>query len=350
MASGRSIAGLWRWRNPLTLARISAGHKAHHKISGGVIAERHPAGYILGTRRPEGSKREPMGFSAVANRNSRFKKHPRRTFLGRIRGYFFAGILVTAPLGITLWLTWGIITFFDSKVVPLIPAHYNPETYLPVQLPGLGLVLTFVVLVLVGWTAAGLLGRWLVRMSERVLAQMPVVRNIYSAVKQIMETVLAQKSNAFRHVVLLEYPRRGIWTMGFVTGTTGGEVQNVVDAELVNVFIPTTPNPTSGFLLFVPKKDLYYLNMSSEEGFKMLVSTGIVTPPDKRSEERRATPLILAGNEALAARADPPARLLSNGKVANQHPGDDDGDEGEAHDHDGEDGEEHPQERSVNRS
>ncbi len=255
---------------------------------------------------------------------------------------------MTAPLGITLWLTWGIITFFDSKVVPLIPSHYNPENYIPVQLPGLGLVLTFLVLVLIGWAAAGLLGRWLVRMSERLLARMPIVRNIYSAVKQIMETVLAQKSNAFRHVVLLEYPRRGIWTMGFVTGTTGGEVQNVVDAELVNVFIPTTPNPTSGFLLFVPKKDLYYLSMSSEEGFKMLVSTGIVTPPDLRSDERKATPLILAGNEALAARADPPAKVLSNGEVANLS-SDDDEDENDWSE-DGAETDDHTQERPVSRS
>lgn len=277
--------------------------------------------YIQGWRRHEGGARSLLRRIRVGkNVKSRFRKHPRRTFLGRVRAYFLAGVLVTAPLGITLWLTWGIITFFDSKVIPLIPAHYNPETYLPVHLPGLGLLLAFVVLVLIGWVAAGLFGRWLVRMSERLLNQMPVVRNVYSAVKQIMETVLAQNASAFRYVVLVEYPRRGIWTMGFVTGNTDGEVKNVVDAELVNVFIPTTPNPTSGFLLFVPKKDLYYLDMSSEEGFKMLVSTGIVTPPDRRSEERRSTPMIKAGNEALAARSDPPATVLSNGKITKWKP------------------------------
>jgi uncharacterized membrane protein len=258
-----------------------------------------------------------MGTDTVAKKaKSRFKAHPKRTVFGRIRGYFLAGILVTAPIGITLWFTWAIITFFDSTVVPLIPAHYNPETYLPIPLPGMGLVLAVIVLVLIGWTAAGLMGRWLVRKSEQFMARMPVVRNIYSAVKQIMETVLAQNANAFRHVVLVEYPRRGIWTMGFVTGATGGEVQNVVDAELVNVFIPTTPNPTSGFLLFVPKKDLYYLDMTSEEGFKMLVSTGIVTPTDRRSVERQETPMILAGSEALAARADPPAQVIFGGKIS----------------------------------
>lgn len=277
--------------------------------------------YIQGWRRREGGARSLLGHAHVGkNPKSRFRKHPRRTFLGRVRSYFLAGVLVTAPLGITLWLTWGIITFFDSKVIPLIPAHYNPETYLPVHLPGLGLLLAFVTLVLIGWVAAGLFGRWLVRMSERLLNRMPVVRNVYNAVKQIMETVLAQNASAFRYVVLVEYPRRGIWTMGFVTGNTDGEVKNVVDAELVNVFVPTTPNPTSGFLLFVPKKDLYYLDMTSEEGFKMLVSTGIVTPPDRRSEERRATPMIKAGNKALAERADPPATVLSNGKISKWRP------------------------------
>ena len=218
--------------------------------------------------------------------------HPKRTVFGRIRAYFFAGILVTAPIGISLWITWGIIKFFDAQVVRLIPPQYNPETYLPITLPGLGLVLTIIVLTLVGWLAAGLMGRWLVRISGQVMASMPVVRNIYSAVKQIMETILAQKSNAFRHVVLFEYPRKGIWSMGFVTGVTSGEVQNVIDAEMINVFVPTTPNPTSGFLLFVPKKDVHYLNMSSEEGFKMLVSTGIVTPPDRRNANEQEQPII----------------------------------------------------------
>ena len=152
--------------------------------------------------------------------------------------------------------------------------------------------MTIIVLTLVGWLAAGLMGRWLVRLSGQVMASMPVVRNIYSAVKQIMETVLAQKSNAFRHVVLFEYPRKGIWSMGFVTGATSGEVQNLIDSEMINVFVPTTPNPTSGFLLFVPKKDVHYLNMSSEEGFKMLVSTGIVTPPDTRVASKQKQPII----------------------------------------------------------
>ena len=223
-------------------------------------------------------------------------KHPKRTFFGRMRGYFFAGILITAPIGISLWIAWGIINFFDNNVVSLLPHKYNPESYLPVQIPGLGLVLTILTLTVIGWLAAGLMGRWVVRMTENLMARMPVISNIYGAIKQIMETVLSQKSNSFRYVVLFEYPRKGIWTMGFVTGTTKGEVQNVIDVEMINVFVPTTPNPTSGFLLFVPKSDLHYLSMSPEEGFKMLVSTGIVTPADQRIPKKIKQPTIIAGS------------------------------------------------------
>ena len=226
-------------------------------------------------------------------------KHPKRTFFGRMRGYFFAGILITAPIGISLWIAWGIINFFDNNVVSLLPHKYNPESYLPVQIPGLGLVLTILTLTVIGWLAAGLMGRWVVRMTENLMVRMPVISNIYGAIKQIMETVLSQKSNSFRYVVLFEYPRKGIWTMGFVTGTTKGEVQNVIDVEMINVFVPTTPNPTSGFLLFVPKSDLHYLSMSPEEGFKMLVSTGIVTPADQRIPEKIKQPTIIAGSNKI---------------------------------------------------
>lgn len=205
----------------------------------------------------------------------------------RLRAYFFAGVLVTAPLAITFWLVWQVISWIDRSIKPLIPAQYNPETYLPFSVPGIGLVVSIVFLTLVGAFAAGFFGKLFVRMSERILARMPVVRSIYGATKQIFETVLAQSSRAFRDVVLVEYPRRGIWAIGFITGTTEGEVQELTEDVVVNVFLPTTPNPTSGFLLFLPKRDLIYLSMSVEEGIKMVVSGGIVTPPDRRPIEQR---------------------------------------------------------------
>lgn len=219
---------------------------------------------------------------------------PRMSMSQRLRAYLFAGILVTAPIFITFYLAWLIIGFVDSKITPLIPAKYNPETYLPFALPGLGLVVLLIALMLVGALTAGFVGRLWVRISERLLSQMPVIRNVYSAVKQILETVLAQQSNAFREAVLIEYPRRGIWAIGFITGVTKGEVQNLTEEECINVFLPTTPNPTSGFLLFVPKKDIVALSMSVEEAIKMVISGGIVTPPDKRPQSEKDTAVVSA--------------------------------------------------------
>ncbi len=216
------------------------------------------------------------------------------TMGGRIRAYFFAGILVTAPLSITLYLALLFINFVDNNITPLIPHKYNPESYLPFALPGLGLLVLFIGLTMVGMLMAGFVGRFFMRTSERILNRMPVIRSVYNAVKQILETVLAQQSNAFREVVLVEYPRRGMWAIAFITGKTEGEVQNITEDTCVNIFLPTTPNPTSGFLLFVPKQDLIPLTMGVEEGIKMVISGGIVTPPDRRPKEQQEIPLTKA--------------------------------------------------------
>lgn len=207
----------------------------------------------------------------------------------RVRAYFLTGILITAPLFITGYLAWLFIGFVDAKVTPLLPEQYNPESYLPFGVPGLGLIILFVFLTIVGAVTAGFFGKLWLRFTERLLNRMPVVRNIYSAVKQILETVLAQQSSAFREAVLVEYPRRGLWAIAFITGRTEGEVQNVTEEECINIFLPTTPNPTSGFLLFVPKKDLISLSMSTEEAIKMVISGGIITPPDLRTQKQKNT-------------------------------------------------------------
>lgn len=212
---------------------------------------------------------------------------PRTSIRRHLRGYFFAGVLITAPIGITFYLAWLIIKWVDGWVTPLLPPLYNPETYLPFGIPGLGLLIVCAVLTLIGAITAGILGRFWLRTSERVLARMPVIRSVYAAIKQIFETVLSHKSDAFRDVVLFEYPRRGSWAMGFITGKTEGEVQDITGDEVVNVFLPTTPNPTSGYLLFIPRRELVVLSMSVEEGIKMVVSGGIVTPPDRRPPSQR---------------------------------------------------------------
>jgi len=214
-------------------------------------------------------------------------KTPLVTFRGRLKAYFFAGVLVTAPLGITFYVSWIFIKWIDSKVTSLLPTVYNPETYLPVYIPGIGLIIVCIALTIIGALTAGIIGRFWFRTSEKILSRMPVIRSIHSAIKQIFETVLSNQSNAFREVVLFEYPRRGSWAMGFITGQTQGEVQDITKDEVVNVFLPTTPNPTSGYLLFIPRRELVTLSMSVEEGIKMVVSGGIVTPPDKRSPSEK---------------------------------------------------------------
>ena len=214
--------------------------------------------------------------------------------LGRARAYLLAGILVTAPVAITLYLAWAVVDLIDNSVTKLLPEQYNPGNYMPFSVPGLGVVIVIVTLTLIGAFTAGVIGRLVIRAGEGVLARMPIIRSVYGAIKQIMETVLANQSAAFREVVLLEYPRRGIWTLGFISGQTQGEVQNLTADDVVNVFVPTTPNPTSGFLLFVPRSDLHVLEMTVEEGIKMVVSGGIVTPPDRRPIEGPQVPQVPA--------------------------------------------------------
>jgi uncharacterized membrane protein len=228
------------------------------------------------------------------NIKARARRRGRSRFVARLRGYFIAGVLVTAPVAITVWVALLFINLIDRWVTPLIPAKYNPETYLPFGIPGLGLIVLIIALTVIGALTAGLVGRWIVGAGERVLARMPVVRNVYGAIKQIFETVLAKQSRAFREAVLVEYPRRGIWAIGFITGRTEGEVQNLTKEETVNVFLPTTPNPTSGFLLFLPKADIVRLDMTVEEAIKMVISGGIVTPPDRRAAAAQATPVVSA--------------------------------------------------------
>ena len=204
------------------------------------------------------------------------------SFFGKLRSWFFTGLLVTAPVLLTLYITWLVVDLLDSQVVNLLPASWHEFSVLNVpifgQIPGFGLLICVIIITLIGAVASGFLGRWIIKLGEKVLNKMPVVRSIYSAFKQILETVLASQSDAFRDVVLVQYPREGLWVIGFVTGVTKGEVQDSIPITTVNVFVPTTPNPTSGFLLFCPKDDLIYLKMTVEQALKLVVSGGIVTP------------------------------------------------------------------------
>lgn len=200
--------------------------------------------------------------------------------MARLRRYFLTGLVVTAPVLLTVYIVWGTITWIDGVVTPFIPRQYLPEAHLPFKIPGVGLVVVLIGLTVMGWVSAGYVGRRLVRFGESIVARMPVVRGLYSAMKQVFVTLFTQSSNSFRQVVLIQFPRHGVWSLGFVTGTTSGEVaRRTGNGEaMVNVFVPTTPNPTSGFLMFVPPGELVHLDMSVEDGLKMLVSIGLVTP------------------------------------------------------------------------
>lgn len=200
---------------------------------------------------------------------------------------FLSGILVTAPAALTLYIAWLVITTIDLKVKSIIPAQYYLEKYLPFDIPGFGIIIAFVIFTLIGTFAAGFLGRIFVRAGERVLNRTPVIRGLFSAMKQIFTAVFERDKHSFREVVLLEYPRRGIWSLGFVTGKTKGQVQSDLSHEVVNVFVPTTPNPTSGFLLFVPRSDLMTMDMTIEQGIKMVVSAGIITPEPAQIQNKK---------------------------------------------------------------
>ena len=195
----------------------------------------------------------------------------------KISNNFFKGILISAPIIITLYIAWGLIKFFDKKASPLLGTF-------PFEIPGFGLITVFIFFAIIGFITTGLLGRIFSSFIEKVLSKMPVLRNIYSGLKQLFEAILAKKSNSFREVVLLEYPREGIWAMGFLTGDTRGEVNRKTKNQMANIFLPTTPNPTSGFLLFVPKKDILRLTMTVEEGIKMIISAGMLTPSENQKK------------------------------------------------------------------
>ncbi len=206
-------------------------------------------------------------------------RQPRSRFKERLKASFIAGILVTGPIALTLYLTWLFVHFIDSSISQLLPDEYNPATYLPFTVPGLGLVIAVIGLTLVGALTAGYVGRVLLRVGERIVARMPVVRSIYAAAKQIFETVLAKQSNTFREVVLVEWPRPGMWTVAFVTARPEGEIAEHAGPDSVAIFVPTTPNPTSGYLVFVPRRELVTLSLTVEEGIKLVLSGGIIAPP-----------------------------------------------------------------------
>jgi uncharacterized membrane protein len=210
------------------------------------------------------------------------KKHG---LFGSIRTNFLTGLAVVLPVALTIYLVWSFVGFVDARVLPFLPAKYNPANYVDIR--GMGLVVFLIFTTFVGALTKGLFGRSIVRMAESLVDRMPIVRSIYNGLKQIVETVFSQSSKSFEKACLVEYPRKGIWAIAFISTQTRGEVLDKSGhPEMMSVFLPTTPNPTSGFLLFVPKSDVVVLDMDVEEAAKLIISAGLVVPPTKEEKAK----------------------------------------------------------------
>ncbi|MBN9886466.1 DUF502 domain-containing protein [Salipiger abyssi] len=222
--------------------------------------------------------------------NTPFDDKPRRPgLLASLRASFLTGLVVIMPVGLTIWLIWTLFGWVDGFVLPLIPARFNPEEYIGINLRGVGVIFFLVFTIMVGWVAKGLIGRSLIRFGESLVERTPVVRSIYSGIKQIAETVFAQTERSFDKACLVQYPRKDIWAIGFISTQAKGEVARRAETmgDLVSVFVPTTPNPTSGFLLFFPKEDVIELDMTIEEAAKLVISAGLVYPPERAGGKPR---------------------------------------------------------------
>jgi len=196
-------------------------------------------------------------------------KQKKSTFLSRLRNYFIAGIVVLIPIGITIYLTLLIISI-SSKI---LPKEINPNHYLPYNIPGLEIIISLFVITFIGWLSLSFLGKKLLDLFNKILKKIPILRTIYSAIGQMTET-FTKNDNSKKNVVLIEYPRKGCWAVGFATKDNSGEISSKTNKKLVNVFVPTTPNPTSGFLIMFPKDEMIYLDMTFEEASKFIVSAG----------------------------------------------------------------------------
>ena len=223
--------------------------------------------------------------------------------VGRIRNYFLTGLVVAGPLAITIWLIWSFVSWVDSFITPLIPPAYRPETYLPWPIPGTGLVIAIVGLTLLGFLTANLVGRSLVELGEGLLNRMPIVRPIYKTMKQIFETLFSKSGSSFRKVALVEFPAPGMWSLVFISQEPSEEIAARLPAkEHVSAFMPCTPNPTTGFFFYVPRRDVIDLDITVEAAMQLLMSAGIIQPGGDEAQARLAT-LAQTARAAQAAQA-----------------------------------------------
>jgi uncharacterized membrane protein len=200
----------------------------------------------------------------------------------KLRRDFLTGLVVLIPIVLTVYLVWSVVSFIDKVVIPLIPPKYNPLELFEIYIPGIGVFLFLIVTTLIGSLASGFLGRQALSLSEKILSRTPIISSIYGAIKQIIQAVFKPDGTNFQQPCLVEYPRKGVWAVAFISTETSGEIKNKINlGSMVTVFLPTTPNPTSGFMLFIPKKDVILLDMSVEDAAKLIISAGLVMPTKK---------------------------------------------------------------------
>ncbi|MEL6266599.1 MAG: DUF502 domain-containing protein [Pseudomonadota bacterium] len=242
-----------------------------------------------------GGKARDKGRGGKGEGGAPRRRRGRVSMFQRLRVNFFAGIVVVAPVVVTIWLIWNTIAFVDSQVMPLVPSAYDPRIYFGADIPGYGVLVFLVFTITVGYFGRKVFGRQMILMAEGIVGRTPIIRSIYNALKQLVETALTNSKSSFQQACLIEYPRRGIWAIAFISTDAKGEVVDATGArEMVSVFLPTTPNPTSGFLLFVPRDDVVPLEMTIEDAAKMVISAGLVVPPTPAER--------LAASEEVAAR------------------------------------------------
>lgn len=206
----------------------------------------------------------------------------------KIKSYFFTGIVVTAPVAITVYMSYHLLIWINNVTSRLVPQQWSIGDFVPYAVPGAGLILLIFSMIVIGMLTTGYVGKFFVRLWEALVQKMPIVSSIYSLMKQIFETFLSQKTRSFSKVVLVEYPRRGLWTIAFVSkDETCGEADEKIKSKTLSIFVPTTPNPTSGFLIFVPENDVIKLDMSVEDGIKYVISCGIVTPTELKNKVKK---------------------------------------------------------------
>jgi uncharacterized membrane protein len=222
--------------------------------------------------------------------------------MARLRNYFLTGLIVAGPVAVTLWIIWWFVTWVDNLVRPLIPAPYLPETYLPVTIPGFGLIIAFFALTMLGFLTANLVGSRLVGFGESMLNHMPIVRPIYRTTKQIFQTLFSGSESSFRHVGLVEFPAPGMWSLVFLTQPpTVPIAKHLPQTEHVSAFLPCTPNPTTGFFFYVPKRDVIDLDITVEQAMSLLISAGIIQPGSEEAQQKLAA-LAQTARVAQAAR------------------------------------------------